>query len=32
VAQLRRTVEDLMERNDGVLVVTKDVGAFVAHR
>ncbi len=32
VAQLRHLVEDQMAAHDGVLVVTKDVGAFIAHR
>jgi SAM-dependent methyltransferase len=32
VRQLRRSVENQMAGHDGVLVVTKDVGAFIAHR
>jgi SAM-dependent methyltransferase len=31
LALLRRTIEDQMAEHDGVLVVTKDVGAFVVH-
>jgi SAM-dependent methyltransferase len=32
VAQLRRIIEDQMAQHGGVLTVTKDVGAFIAHR
>jgi len=32
VARLRQAIEDEMAQHDGVLVVTKDVGAFVARR
>jgi SAM-dependent methyltransferase len=32
LAQLRRIIEVQMAEHDGVLVVNKDVGAFVAHR
>jgi hypothetical protein len=31
VVQLRHIIEDQMAEHDGVLVVTKDVGAFIAH-
>jgi SAM-dependent methyltransferase len=32
VMKLRHTIEDQMAAHDGVLVVTKDVGAFIARR
>ncbi len=31
VATLRRIIHDEMDQHDGVLVVNKDVGAFIAH-
>jgi hypothetical protein len=32
VAQLRRIIQGQMDEHGGVVVITKDVGAFIAHR